>query len=567
MVDALLQDDPYELYWFDKTAGFQYGMPYSYTSASISLGDYTISFVVASAYQDGGTYAMNTTYGQSASKAAENAKAIIAANNGKSDLAKLNAYREKICELVDYNDEAAAGGVSYGDPWQMVWVFDGDTSTNVVCEGYSKAFKYLCDNTSFGGKITAVCVTGSMGVGGSSGPHMWNLVKMPDGKNYLADITNCDSGSVGYPDLLFLCGYSSGSASAGYTYMAGSTAVKYVYGCDISSLFQAGELDTSDAAYAGDDPTAPPATATPTPTSTATAKPTPTPTATAKPTPTPTATAKPTPTPTATAKPTPTPTATATPTPTPTGSDEDPATPTPAGSDEDTATPTPAAPIADPATPTPAPTVGDTFTYSGLKYRITGAKTVSFLGLAKAKSKANVTIPATVKYAGKPYTVTEIAAKAMYKDTKVTAVTVGKSVKTIGKNAFAACTKLKTVKGGAAVVTLKDGAFSGCKVLKTFPALSKLQTVGANAFKGCAKLTAFTLGKAVKSIGKNAFNGCKALKTITVKTTKLTNSNIKAGAFKGIYRKATFKCPKSKLKAYKTLFVKKGAPKTCSFKK
>ena len=51
-----------------------------------------------------------------------------------------------------------------------------------------------------------------------------------------------------------------------------------------------------------------------------------------------------------------------------------------------------------------------------------------------------------------------------------------------------------------------------------------------------------------------------------MKTTKLTGSNVKAGAFKGIHSKATFKCPKKQLTAYKKLFVKKGAPKTCKFK-
>lgn len=28
---------------------------------------------------------------------------------------------------------------------ELIWVFDGDSSTNVVCEGYAKAFQYLCD--------------------------------------------------------------------------------------------------------------------------------------------------------------------------------------------------------------------------------------------------------------------------------------------------------------------------------------------------------------------------------------------------------------------------------------
>ena len=52
------------------------------------------------------------------------------------------------------------------------------------------------------------------------------------------------------------------------------------------------------------------------------------------------------------------------------------------------------------------------------------------------------------------------------------------------------------------------------------------------------------------SIGKNAFNGCAGLKTITVKTEKLTNKNVGAGAFKGINKKATFKCPSNASQTY-----------------
>lgn len=32
-----------------------------------------------------------------------------------------------------------------------------------------------------------------------------------------------------------------------------------------------------------------------------------------------------------------------------------------------------------------------------------------------------------------------------------------------------------------------------------------------------------------------------------------------------LYKKASFKCQKKKLKAYKELFIMKGTPKTCSF--
>ena len=182
------------------------------------------------------------------------------------------------------------------------------------------------------------------------------------------------------------------------------------------------------------------------------------------------------------------------------------------------------------------------------------------------KTAAKVSIPAIISVNGVNVKVTSIAANAFKKDSKLTTVTIGKNVKEIGKNAFAGCTRLKTVKGGAGTVTIQDGAFSGCAALKSFPTLSRLQKIGAGAFKGDKSLARFTLAKTVKSIGKNAFSGCKSLKAVTVKTEKLTESNVKAGAFKGISSKAVFQCPKKLRKTYAKLFVKKGAAKTCTFK-
>ena len=205
-----------------------------------------------------------------------------------------------------------------------------------------------------------------------------------------------------------------------------------------------------------------------------------------------------------------------------------------------TATPEEEAPTEDAPTEE-APAVGDVFTVNGLDYKVTSASTVSVTKVAKGKSR--ITIPATVSYYEETFKVTGIAAKAFFKNTKVTGVMIGKNVKTIGKSSFEGCKRLKAIKGGAAVAEIKEAAF-----------------------KGCVKLTGITLGKNVKDIGKNAFRGCRVLKTITVKTTKLTSSTVKAGAFKGIHSKATFRCPKEKLKEYKALFVNKGAPKTAKFK-
>ena len=94
----------------------------------------------------------------------------------------------------------------------------------------------------------------------------------------------------------------------------------------------------------------------------------------------------------------------------------------------------------------------------------------------------------------------------------------------------------------------------------------KVTEIKASAFKGMKKLTSVTIGENVKTIGKSAFQNCAKLKTITIKAKKLTSSSIKSSAFKGIYSKATFKCPKGKAEAYRKILLKKGAPKTCRFK-
>lgn len=94
----------------------------------------------------------------------------------------------------------------------------------------------------------------------------------------------------------------------------------------------------------------------------------------------------------------------------------------------------------------------------------------------------------------------------------------------------------------------------------------KITKIATNAFKGLTKLKTLSIGKNVKVIGKNAFNGCKNLKTVTIKTTQLTSSSVKAGAFKNCNKKATVKCPSSKRGDYKKILAKKGFEKTVKYK-
>ncbi|MBR2555639.1 MAG: hypothetical protein IKE94_12325, partial [Aeriscardovia sp.] len=86
-----------------------------------------------------------------ASTTVENAKNVVAAAASMSDYDKLLYYNDWLCENVSYNHVAADQGYEqYGEnnPWEIIYVFDNDPTTKVVCEGYAKSFKYLADLTS-----------------------------------------------------------------------------------------------------------------------------------------------------------------------------------------------------------------------------------------------------------------------------------------------------------------------------------------------------------------------------------------------------------------------------------
>lgn len=217
VLNSLISDCPYELYWYNKTTDATVGQSYSYTtnsSGKIVFGtetQFTFSFPVSNEYQaNNQVYSVNNQVA-TISAAVANAQNIVNENSTLSDYEKLVAYKNIICEMTSYNDDAANENTHtpYGNPWNLIYVFDGDPNTKVVCEGYSKAFKYLCDKSSFSGNIECYTVTGTMSGGTGAGPHMWNSVTMGDGKWYLVDVTNCDDGTVGAPDQLFLKGYNS----------------------------------------------------------------------------------------------------------------------------------------------------------------------------------------------------------------------------------------------------------------------------------------------------------------------------------------------------------------------
>lgn len=260
VLDALLHDCPYELYWYDKTSGTRISFSYFNSGGKYTITNITLTLPVVKdlrgfGYQD--TYPIVDLSGVKAAQAAEAAQKIVASAKGKTAYEKLKLFHDKICDLTSYNTQAAATGKfsADADPWQLLWVFDGDPSTKVVCEGYAKAFQYLCD---LDGTIDCYTVTGQMGVGNNYGGHMWNIVTL-DNRNYLMDVTNGDTGSIGSGGELFLAG-AQGSADSTYIINCDGYYAKYSYDNNTRALWgNSGILTLSSSSYSdpGDDPIAP----------------------------------------------------------------------------------------------------------------------------------------------------------------------------------------------------------------------------------------------------------------------------------------------------------------------
>lgn len=259
VLGALLADLPYEMYWYDKTVDCSTtGAPRGSNGKSIYFsGDdpaWTVDLCVSGDYSasgNRGTTEVNTAKTSKASKVTEAARKIVTDNSGKTDLEKLKAYKKAVCDLANYNNDAVTNPPPYGDPWQLIYVFDGDSSTKVLCEGYSKAFKYLCDISEFqNSKIRVDLMSGVMKGGTGEGDHMWNVVRMDNDRNYLVDLTNCDTGTYGEPDLLFLRGFESGNAESGYRFKVLSDHyMMYKYREEMKYQYDADELILSDEDY------------------------------------------------------------------------------------------------------------------------------------------------------------------------------------------------------------------------------------------------------------------------------------------------------------------------------
>ncbi len=270
VMDALLCDHPYELYWYDKNTGVEYQAP-GFTSDGTVVsfsGDYVFGMKVAADYSFEAaleTYKTDISKINAVNNTITNAMSVVNAaatttdpstnqTIATTDYSKLKYYRDWICKNVSYNKAAAASDtIKVNSPWNLIYVFDNDPDTTVVCEGYSKAFKLLCDLTSFQSEYTgAYLVSGGLSDGKKDlGPHMWNIVRMDDGKYYLADITNYDNNPEGRASLFLgkYYGYHTSNKQYDFEVDIQGNYLCFLYDYETRMLYSEEELMLATEAY------------------------------------------------------------------------------------------------------------------------------------------------------------------------------------------------------------------------------------------------------------------------------------------------------------------------------
>lgn len=277
VVTAALLDMPYELYWFNRynTSRCIYRTHYS---ISFNATSFTVNLDPAKTYaeiwmpliedyglKEGNMYKIyiaDTDMTGAAASAISNARTIVSRHQSESDYNKLKSYLDEVCRLTDYDTEAAEriddlaleNYQIYNSPWQLISVFDGDPDTKVVCAGYGKAYKYLCDISTFDSYwIECQTMYGTIqqvGRTSSPGAHLWCTVRMNNGLNYIVDPTWHDGGYN-----VFLKGgkYDSSkqfcdtvaSLSAG----SATSTLRYAYNDRMKKSFSAEELAIASADY------------------------------------------------------------------------------------------------------------------------------------------------------------------------------------------------------------------------------------------------------------------------------------------------------------------------------
>ena len=160
------------------------------------------------------------------------------------------------------------------------------------------------------------------------------------------------------------------------------------------------------------------------------------------------------------------------------------------------------------------------FEVDGIYYNITSSEeatvAVTFQGESYYSNydryTGHVTIPKSVVYDGKTYSVTSIGDYAFY-ETGLTSITIPNGIISIGNYSFEYC-RMNSVVIPNSVITIGDDAFDQCW-LSSVTIGNNVKSIGSGAFS-FGNLTSLIIPKSVEFIGYNAFYLNRNLASITV---------------------------------------------------
>ena len=195
------------------------------------------------------------------------------------------------------------------------------------------------------------------------------------------------------------------------------------------------------------------------------------------------------------------------------------------------------------------------FEVNGIYYNYNGDGTVrvtykgGWYDAYKNEYSGVVTIPASVTYSGKTYSVTSIGNDAFKACSDMTAIVIPNSVESIGESALDGCSGLRSLMIPNSVTSIGDYAFSDCSGLESITVESgnseydsrdncnaiintsinslicgckntiipnTVHYIDEYAFAGCTGLTSVEIPKSVGMIGEWAFYQCSNLTSVEI---------------------------------------------------
>ncbi len=138
----------------------------------------------------------------------------------------------------------------------------------------------------------------------------------------------------------------------------------------------------------------------------------------------------------------------------------------------------------------------------------------------------NISIPSTVTYGGKTYTVIMIGESAFYGCTSITSVVIPNTVTLIAGSAFYGCSSLTSVSIPNSVELIRESAFYGCSSLTSLTIPNSVNRIFTSAFSYCRSLTSVIIPNSVTYLGSSVFSNCSGMNSVTISNslTSIENS-------------------------------------------